>query len=543
MGCLYQGGCVWNFGKSDAAIPNYFYGLIALIYVNTAVCWFIDIAGAAIFAWGIAMGVGEVAARGPLAVPALLLVGGAALRGLSALVLDRLTVSAAQTAAGIRRDALMRRLLGGRLEKPLSTGESTTLAIDHNTAIENRDIRFFPARLGAVIGPIAVAAVVAPFSWVAAAIMMATLLPFALGMILAGGAARRAADRQLAAITALSEVFVDRITHLALIRHFRAEDRIARQVRGATGEVAHRTVAVLRAAFLSNAVLEFFGALAVALVAVYCGFSLLGLLPFPAPEQLTLVSAFFVLAMAPEFYLPMRRLAAAYHEKQLGEAAQAALTSIAATDPPKPVHAGHFDGVNVSGLVLSFPGVAVGPLSFTLAARDFVALTGPTGSGKTSTLAVLAGQLMPVAGQVTGSNGAPLPDGAVAWAAQRPLLVAGTLGENLALAARHASEAEVEATALRVGLGPLMERRGGLGMAVDDTGSGLSGGERRRIGLARAILSGRALILCDEPTADLDAAAAQAIGALLCDLAKERCLLVATHDAKLAVMARMEIAL
>ncbi|MBC7047232.1 cysteine ABC transporter permease, partial [Salmonella enterica subsp. enterica serovar Heidelberg] len=82
------------------------------------------------------------------------------------------------------------------------------------------------------------------------------LVPFALGMILAGTAARRAAERQLAALAGLSGLFVDRIRALPIIRHFGAEERIACQVGAATGEVAERTVAVLRVAFLSGAVLE-----------------------------------------------------------------------------------------------------------------------------------------------------------------------------------------------------------------------------------------------------------------------------------------------
>ncbi|TCM18715.1 ATP-binding cassette subfamily C protein CydD [Novosphingobium sp. PhB165] len=516
----------------------------------------VDIAGAAMLSWGLASGVGQIAAHasgpatgslagsGPLLLPAALILGGATLRAGAAFAVDRNAVGTAQAESRERRRRLWPALLGKPLPGPLSTGESTTLAIDHNTAIENRDVRFSPVRLNAVLGPLVVAALVAPASLVAAAIMLATLLPFVLGSILAGTAARRASDRQLAALSALSGLFVDRVTHLPLIRHFGAEARISRQVREATDQVAHRTVTVLRAAFLSNAVLEFFSALSIALVAVYCGFSLLGLLPFAPPERLTLVPAFFVLAMAPEFYLPMRRLAAAYHEKQLGEAAEAALAPYAA--PPEASSTTpelHFDGLRVQDLTLAFPGIAVGPLDFTLAPHDLVALTGPTGSGKTSTLAVIAGQLQPAAGQVSGNGGAPLPSEVVAWAAQRPLLVTGTLARNLALAAPEASPEDILAVAEQVGLGPLLAQRGGLDMVVDHAGSGLSGGERRRIGLARAILSGRPLLLCDEPTADLDAASAAAVIALLKDLAGSRCILVATHDAALASAARLEIAL
>lgn len=96
---------------------------------------------------------------------------------------------------------------------------------------------------------------------------------------------------------------------------------------------------VLKIAFVSSAMLEFFAALSVALVAVDCGFSLLGLLPFPAPEELSLASSSRP-ALAPELDLGMRRLAAAYHDKQQGQAAErsvaAALDLVHSVAPTAP---------------------------------------------------------------------------------------------------------------------------------------------------------------------------------------------------------------
>ena len=444
-----------------------------------------------------------------------------------------------------RRARLFPGLLGGRLAQPLLAGESATLAIDHLMTIEAYEARFRPARAAAATGPLLVAVIVACASWVSATILLLTLLPFTIGMIVAGTAARHASERQLAALGQMSGLFVDRVRALPLIRHFGAEERITRQVKAATREVAERTVAVLRVAFLSGAVLEFFSALAVALVAVYCGFSLLGLLPFRAPEPLTLTRAFFALAMAPEFYLPMRRLAAAYHDKQLGEAAIAALEAVEPTDRPAvPVAPGRFDGLRVSGLAIDWPGGRVEPLSFDMAACDLVAITGPTGSGKTSTLAAIAGQLGDFAGSVATAGGAALDPSAIAWAAQMPLLLPGTLADNIALARSDAPRAGILSVAERVGLGPLIAaREGGLDLWLDHRGAGLSGGERRRIGLARAVLSGRPLLLCDEPTADLDATSAAAIVALLASLAKERAVLVATHDPAMVAAARLQVTL
>ncbi len=435
------------------------------------------------------------------------------------------------------RPRVFARLLGQRLARPPAIGRAAVLAIDHMMTLENYSARFVPARLAAMVVPLAVMGIVGCASLVAAGILLLTLVPFAIGMVLAGTQARRASERQLEALGRLSGLFVDRLRTLSIIRHFGAEERITRQVRSATQEVAERTIAVLRAAFLSSAVLEFFSALAVALVAVYCGFSLLGLLPFPDPETLTLREAFFALAMAPEFYLPMRRLAAAYHEKQLGEAARRELDDLGEAGPPPAAHP--FRGLEVEGLEIEWPGRRIGPVTLGIGTSGMVALTGPTGSGKTSMLAAIAGQVPPAAGRLTA-----VAPSEVAWAAQRPLILPGTLRENLALARPDAGDPSIQDVAALVGLALLIAERGeGLDLVLDHRASGLSGGERRRLGLARAILSDRPLLLCDEPTADLDDAAAGAIVALLVELAKSRAIVVATHDRRVTATADRTVSL
>ena len=291
--------------------------------------WLVDLAGAALFAWGIAAAISALANGGAVAGPALgAIVAGGVVRALAVRLAHRLAITGAQATVIALRRQLFSRLLGEVIARPPSIGQAAVLAVDHLITLENYEARFVPAKLAAVVTPLAVIGIVGCASLVAAGILLVTLVPFAIGMILAGTLARRASERQLEAMGRLSGLFVDRVRTLPIIRHFGAEERIARQVRVATSELAERTVAVLRVAFLSSAVLEFFAALAVALVAVYCGFSLLGLLPFSDPETLSLREAFFALAMAPEFYLPMRRLAAAYHEKQLGKAAQDELDAL-----------------------------------------------------------------------------------------------------------------------------------------------------------------------------------------------------------------------
>ncbi len=498
--------------------------------------WTSDIVGAAVFAWGGATAL-EARLQGTsgLATGAALMLLGGLLRLASQYGAQVLGFDEGRALARLKRATLFPQLLSLAGPAAPALGATATLGIDHVAAEQARAARFDPVRKSATLAPILVVLVVALQSRVAALILFLTLIPFVIGMILAGGAARQAADRQMAAITALSALYVDRIRHLPIIRHFSAEDRIARAASGAAQDVAERTIAVLRAAFLSSAVLEFFAALSVALVAVYCGFSLLGLLPFTPPEQLDYRAAFFVLVMAPEFYLPMRRLAAAYHEKQLGEAAEKALAEV----PEPAARPAAADRVSLRDVVVAWPGHCVGPISFELGKTGLVCVTGPTGSGKTSLLAAIAGQVVPSVGALETR-----PAEAIAWAGQVPLLLPTTLDDNLRLGRPDAAADVVAEAVQKVGLDALVARRDeGLATAIDHHGAWLSGGERRRLGLARALIADRPLLLADEPTADLDDASAEQIIALLVAEARQRAVIVATHDERLTSLADQVIAL
>ncbi len=493
--------------------------------------WLGDALGAALVAAGLALGVGAVAgfAGWPLwGAFALLLAGGLVRAAAQVLAADFGMAATHRLKARIRGER-WRHLLTTPAGAGLA-GEELARAVDMVEMLEGHEARFRPLRTAAVAAPLLVAALVAIASPVSAAILILTLPPFAAGMALAGTAAKAAADRQLGAIRHLNGLFLDRLRAMPDIRHFRAEERVLSQMAQAGDEVADRTLATLKVAFLSGGVIEFFAALAVALVAIYAGFNLLQILPFPIPEELGLAAAFFALAMAPEFYLPMRRLAAAYHDKQLGEAALAALGKAPmATEAPT---SATYSGVSGKALQVRHPeGPLIGPASFQLGKTGMLALVGPTGSGKSTLLAALAGRLQ--ADALLWDAGAPPP---LAWAGQRPLILAGTLASNIALAASGATETDISAAAEAACLQRLLQDRG-LEAAIDWAGSGLSGGERRRIGVARALLSGRPLLLLDEPTADLDEETAAQLRATLREVAQSRALVIATHDLALAAMA------
>ena len=427
-------------------------------------------------------------------------------------------------------------------------GETVADAVDRIEDLGGFHSRFLPLRRAAVLSPLIIAIAAAFGSWIGGAIMLATLVPFALGMALAGTAAANAAARQLDALSRLSGLFVDRVRALPIIVSFGAQNRIGRHLADATREVAARTIDVLKVAFVSSAIIEFFAALSVALVALYCGFNLLDILPFPAPEKLTLGQALFVLVLAPEFYLPMRRLAAAYHDKQVGEAAVERLEGLSPASPSARKAA--LEGppaLRFDSVVIDYGETAIGPFTLDVAAGTSLALRGITGIGKSSLLHALLG-LAPIGrGRilVDGQDAADIAlPGHIGWAGQSVAFVPGTLADNIRLACPEADDAAVETAALRAGLGPMIEARGqGLALPLDHRGSGLSGGERRRVGIARVLLKDAPLWLLDEPTADLDAKSAADIAGILASAAKGRTVLMVTHSAELAATADREMVL
>jgi ATP-binding cassette subfamily C protein CydD len=553
----------------------------------------LDTVAAIGFAAGLAGGVVAVPQGIEAMLPWVMLAGVSAIgRGASAMLAAHVGASGAYRAkTRLRRriiDAALHRVPGSNA----TTGTLMSAAVDEVDAIDGYVARFLPARMAASAAPLIVLAATAIASPIAAAILVATFFPFLAAMILAGGAAADASRRQFVALARLSGLFADRIGALPIVLAFRAEGREAAALGDASEDLARRTMRVLRVAFLSSGALEFFAALSVALVAVYAGFNLLGLLPFPVPEKLDLGRAFFVLALAPEFYAPMRRLAAAYHDRQAAETAAERLADVeqakAVPPPVVPVWSRAAPTIRFESVSVRYDGqdhVAVSDVSFEAQPGMIVALVGPSGSGKSSVLHLLLGLAPLSEGRVTIGTPSPLPErpgvgrlphyrtvvtkaglptpnpslsgraeeavlrlaqiGSIApiaaWMGQSPLILPGTIGSNIALADPTASAERIAEVARNAGLSPMLLARGGLGAVIDARGSGLSGGERRRIALARALLKPAPVLLLDEPTAHLDAASEVLLIAAIARACVGRTTIIATHSARLAAIADVVI--
>ncbi|OCG46893.1 thiol reductant ABC exporter subunit CydD [Gilliamella sp. Choc5-1] len=403
-----------------------------------------------------------------------------------------------------------------------TTGASSTLLIEQVDKLHDFFARYLPQMRLASMTPILICIAILPFNWAAATILLCTAPLIPIFMILVGMGAADINRRHFKALAYLSGHFLDRLKGLSTIRLFNQGDRQANEITKASEDFRIKTMQVLKMAFLSSAVLEFFTSISIAVVAVYFGFSYLGEFNFGAYNgTITLFAGFFALILAPEFFQPLRDLGTYYHAKAEAIAAadniEAFLTqkspqqhaNVALSNIPFAQSLQTIEADNL--VVISNEGQPiVGPLSFSLHAPFKLALIGTSGEGKTSLMQVLLG-FLPYQGslKINGIEFNQLDiktwQQQISWIGQNPYLINGSVRDNILLGKPNASEQEIEAVICKSQLTEVIAKLpAGLETQVGEEAVRLSVGQAQRVALARAMLKPCQLLILDEPTASLD---------------------------------------
>lgn len=471
----------------------------------------------------------------PLALTLVLVAVG---RSLFIWMLENKSAAAAARVKQAVRSKLYRKIqslgpagLAGNETGPLI--ETVTKGVDE---LEPYFTRFLPNVVLAALLPLMFLIIIVPSEWRSGLVLLfsAPCIPFF--MILIGRGSETLHRRLWGRLSRMAGHLLDLVHGLPDLVIFGAAKREATVVARVSEEYRSATMSVLRVAFLSAFTLEFFATVGTALVAVIVGFRLLS-------GNLSLGEGLFVLLMAPEFYLPLRNLGLSYHARMQGVAAAERIAPLLAATvpegfsgtliPPDGPPSVRFDGVS-----FRYGGNRGGvtDVDLDLPAGSSTALVGESGAGKSTLARLLIGLARPETGRIL-INGQDLttldPDvwrSRLAWVPQAPYFTSGTLRENLLLGHPDADENEISAALEAAAAGQFISHLPhGLDTVLGECGAGLSGGELKRVALARAYLCKATLVVLDEPTAGLDPENERLVGEALERLAHGRTLLVISH--------------
>lgn len=421
------------------------------------------------------------------------------------------------------------------------SGSLANQVVEHVDALEGYFARFYTQLRITLCLPLLILMVVGWLDYLVAVFLLLSAPLIPLFMALVGMGAERLNRDQFVAVSRLSAHFIDRVRGMATLQLFGHTTTAQRDVWYATDEYRRLSMRTLRLAFLSSAVLEFFASVAIAVVAMYVGFGLLGYIEYGPSTSLTLFSGLAVLLLAPEFFQPLRTLSQHYHDRAaaLG-AAESVVNILNEPDLIVQQYLGPHEAsavIELAGACVAYPGRGhvIGPIDLAIEQGEIVAISGASGSGKSTLLALLAGFMQPSSGEYRRQANSQ-----VAWLDQQPCLLHGSLADNLRLAAPDASGNEMLEALHHSGFASLLAQLpDGLNTLIGERGVGLSGGQAQRLALARVYLSKAPLVLLDEPTASLDHDTEQLVIAALLELANEgRTLVIATHHPAVISAAR-----
>ena len=430
------------------------------------------------------------------------------------------------------REALLSSRMG-------QSGQKVSILLDAVDEIDAYYSKYIPQVFKTAVIPIFILIAVSTQHIETGLIMMVTAPFIPLFYIIIGIRTQKKSEEKLEQMTVFSGRFLDTIQGLTTLNLFRQSKKYRTIMEESSLNYRDATIEVLKVAFVSSLMLELISMLSIGIIALEIG---LRLIVF---NSMSFATAFFLLILAPEFYLSLKELGSAFHT---GRGSMSAMSKISEElrnekeevtwgdcplrseeGPPTLTLNNVSYQYNESEFALSKVNFKIEPYSKT-------AVIGRSGSGKSTLLNIIAGLLPSQQGEIT-INKEPLSSleeeswfSQISYISQNPYLFTGTIAENICIGSRNPSQSEMEEAAEKAGISAFVATlEEGYETIIGESGRGLSGGEKQRLALARAFLKKPNVILFDEPTTGLDLFTEKVLQTAIHSLSENATMIIVAH--------------
>ena len=437
------------------------------------------------------------------------------------------------------RCAIIKKLIGS---SPLSSIYNADILQTMTKGIDSFDAyfsKFLPQLAVTVIIPIMMLFVAFYNDWVSGLVFLFTLPLIPFFMMLIGKTAQAENNRQWAALTHLSTLFMDLLSGMSVIKIYNQTKTQLENAITAGEQFSQTVLKVLRIAFLSAFFLELIATLSIAVIAVNMGIRLLY-------GQIDFLPAFFILLLAPEFYKPLRQTGSMFHESMGALTNSTKIYKLFYGDKicdeykngKNKVILQAAPQINFDGVDFHYNDKREDVLCHTdinFAAGKTTALIGRSGSGKSTVLSLLLKFAKPDRGRIL-INGIDLSSldenawrGNIAYLPQQAHIFNTTVRENICMG-RNVPAEKLKAAIEKSGLAETIEAMPQkMETIIGSGGRGVSSGQVRRISLARIFLSDAFILLLDEPMEGLDAATESIVQKGIDELSVDKTVIIIAH--------------
>ena len=429
-------------------------------------------------------------------------------------------------------DKLLR--LGPCYSEQIGSSQAVQIGVEGVEQLEVYFGSYLPQFFYALLAPLTLFVVFIPLSPLAAIVLLVCVPLIPASIMMFQKLAKRFMKAYWGTYLDLGASFLENVQGLTTLKLFQADESRHHTMNQQAEAFRRSTMRVLRMQLNSITIMDILaygGAAAGSILAIYQFIS----------GNISFAGAFSILFLSSEFFLPMRALGSLFHTAMNGMSAADKMFGLLSAKEPASGNIkleGKPPSIDLSGVSYSYDGsrFALKNVDFHVAPGQFIGLVGQSGSGKTTLAGILAGKNRKFTGQVL-IGGVPFAEASRASlmnqltvVSYNSMLFTGTLRDNLQIACKDASDAQLIEALHRARAWDFCEEKGGLDLEIKEGASNLSGGQRQRIVIARALLHDSPIMLFDEVSSSIDSESEQAVLDTIYDLAKSgKTIIMITH--------------
>jgi ABC-type transport system involved in cytochrome bd biosynthesis fused ATPase/permease subunit len=429
--------------------------------------------------------------------------------------------------------------LGPSYTRKLSTSEAVQLAGEGIDQLEVYFSKYLPQLFYCLLAPLTLFALLAFVDIRVALVLLACIPLIPASIMVIQKRAKATFSRYWSDYVDLGAGFLESLQALSTLKVYQADAAHQRQMETDSETFRRATMRVLRLQLSSVTIMD-----AIAYGGAVLGI-ILAVLGFQA-GTIDFAGCFIVVVLSAEFFIPLRQLGSLFHVAMNGMAASDKIFDLldleepfnGDKDGPSPASVAAPDrGFCVRGLGFSYDGKTPVLSGIDLEASPGapVALVGASGSGKSTLAALMAGRMggytgsLSIAGKEASELGRDALMRTVVLVGDRSHLFKATVRENLLIACPEATDAALWQVLEQVKLAGMLRQEKGLDTPIGEGASDFSGGQRQRLALARALLSGADAYLFDEATSSIDSESEACIMEVIAHIAQSKPVLIVSH--------------